>query len=521
MVKLDKLRERFGWFGFVRLLFYPLTVLLTTPVRLMQTLWSCRILVGGKWGDYNRFTPRNGINSLFYWTQALNLYRFGRSGNSPYLGLGNYPLSRGFQYTLVSLYSYRGASTITVLSGMFGWLLVHLFWINQINPAWVIIVTFLALISTSFYVNTFALQNYNALGWLFFPLGLYGIFTENCLIAGIAWFLVSFGSFTVVFLANIFCAVIAIKDWTIIPILAILPANLKLLMHFYPSLIQGKIKSIFWIRWKAVGMPINRNKKYRRFRVNDTEIVYFFLLYAQFLIATYLATSEIPVLFLSGIIIFLLNSTYLRFADKQSIQMLIFSLATVIMIQTQDILLLPSYWILISPLPRLAGFPNFRNVLDVVPRLRPFYIKKFINSMEQFLEPVRPGQRVLMAFNDPKGIHEKIFDGYRTLIELPHYVCSKQSIHFMPDWRGVFELNYEGAPDFWGRDVDSVIKNMKQWKADYVVVYQNTGRELESKWEGAGFGVLSKFSWADYEKEFKDKEPYAGRPPDWWLLKKL
>ncbi len=90
----------------------------------------------------------------------------------------------------------------------------------------------------------------------------------------------------------------------------------------------------------------------------------------------------------------------------------------------------------------------------------------------------------------------------------------------MPDWWGVFELNYKGAPDFWGRDIDSVKKNIKYCKADYVVIYQNTGTELDPKWKEAEFEVLRKFSWSDNREELKGMEPYDGKAPDWWLLKK-
>lgn len=90
----------------------------------------------------------------------------------------------------------------------------------------------------------------------------------------------------------------------------------------------------------------------------------------------------------------------------------------------------------------------------------------------------------------------------------------------MPDLWAIFETNYQGAPDFWGRDVGPVLKNARFWKADYVIIYQNAGTPLESKWEEAGFKVLNKFSWADYDEDLRGSRPYNGEPPDWWLMKK-
>ena len=292
--KLEKFIKRFGWFGFVRLLFYPLTAFLTTPVRLGQTLWNCRILGDERWGNYNHFTPYSGINHLVYWTLALNLHKFGRSGKSPYLGLGNFPLSRFFYYSLFSLCSFWRASTVTILTGMFGWLLAHLVWISQINISWVLIVVTLALFSTTFYANSFALQNYSVLGWIFFPLGLYGILTENWILAGIAWICASFGSFTVIFIASILSIVVSISGWTYAPILAILPAGIKLLINSYHFFIHGNVKSSLLSILKAIGM-VGGNTKYKMLTSKKIGIseLYFLGIYMQFLIISYFITRNI------------------------------------------------------------------------------------------------------------------------------------------------------------------------------------------------------------------------------------
>ena len=120
MSPIARFIERFGWLGMVRLLFYPLTVLVTTPVRLAQTLWACRVLADGRWGNYPHFTATTGLSYLFYWRRAINLYRFGRAGASPYLGVGKYRLSRCFFYPLPSLYAYWAAGAVVPLAGIFG-----------------------------------------------------------------------------------------------------------------------------------------------------------------------------------------------------------------------------------------------------------------------------------------------------------------------------------------------------------------------------------------------------------------
>ncbi len=514
MEKFRKFISLYGWFGFVRLFFYPITALLTTPVRLVQTLWECRVLLNGKWGNYPHFNPHSAINSLFYWTMALNISHFGRTGISPYLGLGKYSLSKGFHYSLTSLYAYWGAGAVTLLFGMFGWWLFHLLWLDIANTEWLILVMFISLISTTFYANTFSLQNYNVLGWLFFPLALYGLMTEQWWIAAIGWLLISFGSITIVFIGGILSLAIAIHNIQIAPLLAILPAGLKTLTHFWPNLTQGNILTTSINVLKGIGST-GKNTKYKRQSGQGMTITrwYYALLYIQFGIAV-TWTGQETYLFWIGIAIYFINSTYARFADEQSMYMMMLSLATAILIQNGNIFLLPSYWLLVSPAPLLAGFPSMK-VLDVVPRLKPFTIKPLLNAMEYFLKPVQKDKRVLMIFDNPDNQYEKVFDGYRVNLELPLYIATYKKVHFMPDWWGVFEVNYEDAPEFWGRNVEDVFRNIEQWKADYVVVYQDNDTELDKKWLDAGFEPLTKFCWKDYSILLQGTKLPA---PIWWLM---
>ncbi len=511
--------SRFGYFGFLRVILYPLTALVATPIRLGKALWSCRILIRQGNKDYHHFMPYAGLGYLPYWIFALILSRHGSRETCSYIGVGNYPLSRWFYYWSFSLRPYWKASAGVLLFGMFGWLIVHLAWLQQADLYWVIVVISLAAISTTFYANTFALQNYNVLGWLFFPLGLYGLFTESWIIVAVAWLLASLSSFTVVFIAGIISLVSAINSNSLFPILALLPAGLKLLIHLYPCLVSKNIKLSTLNLMKTVGIH-RKTARYTRTYPLKTIMarVYFLALYSQFFIILYLITRQIPVLFLAGITIFVINSTFARFADVQSMHMLMFSLATMYTLKTPDSLVLVSFWLVVSPLPLLIPFPYTKKVLDVVPEAHPFSIKKLREAMEDFLVSVKPNERILMAFNNPGGALERIFDGYRALLQLLLYITAKKRIHFIPDWWAVAESNYQDARNFWGRDIHSVLKNIKEWKAGYIVVYQDTGTKLDAIWQENGFKVLSKFSWGNHEKELRGIKLYYGETPDWWLL---
>lgn len=517
MISLDEFIKRYGWFGFVRLAFYPITNLITTPVRLIQTLWACRILLDGRWGKYPHVSSSVAINSLFYWTRAISLYRFGRAGKASYLGLGNTSLAGLFFYSLPSLYMFWMGSIPTVLLGLAGWWLSNLIWLQSESVLVIIIVMGLALISTLFYVNI-ARQNYNIISWFFFPVGLYGLITGHWAIAGIAWVLAGFGGITVVFVGGIYSVFAAILYGSLFPILAFIPACLFLVPQFWPLLFQGEIGNTILLITKAIGAK-EQKAKYRRVGLKrfDISVYYFLFLCIQYLAFVYFLSGNIPVFFLIGIFIFFVNSTFFRFADTQSMYMLMLSLGVCTTILEFHPLLLISYWLLISPLPKLILFPTHKNILDIVPLLAPFDIQPLMDGMENFLSPVQKGQRVLMAYQDPGGVYENIFDGYRVLLELPLYVSAMKEIHFMPDWWAVAQLNYEGAPDFWGREIDQVLKNVRDWHADYVVVYQESKSELHLKWQQAGFNPLSKFSWSNYAESLQGAL-VDSKLPDWWIM---
>ena len=399
-----------GWRRFLGLPFYPIILLITTPLRLMQTLWNCRVLADGKWEDYNRFAPHHALNSLVYRTFAINFSRFGRSGRSSYLGNGEYFLGRGWAYSLPSLYAYWRFGPIVPLAGMFGWWVAHILWVDLPgNLLWKGLVIMLTLVSTTCYANTFALQNYNALGWVFMPIGLYGWATGHWMLAMLSWFGASFGSFTVVFLACLLSLAESMHLRNFWPLLSVIPAGIKLLTHFWPLAGSGNIWRNLHDIAKALGLS-RRNVKYvytKGLRFNLSKL-YYAGLYGQFLAIVWLAGNRIPVLLIAAILIWLINSRVARFADEQSMQMLVLSVATATMLPMPDpdALLFISFWLLASPLPLFAGFPG--TPLLTVPVYAPFYLAPLVAEMEEFLAPVSKGQRVLVAFEDPQGIYENV-----------------------------------------------------------------------------------------------------------------
>jgi hypothetical protein len=402
------------------------------------------------------------------------------------------------------------------------WWGLHALWIEQGDVVWVLLILALLLISTTLYLNAFMTQHYHALGWLFLPVGMYALLQHQWILATFAWLGVSMGSSTVLFMTSIASIIWALYTERPEALLVLVPAWFVTLSRFLPTLLQCDRRSRFQILGSC-GMITGRGL-YRRThsRFVTLPFIYHLMIYGQFLFLVHLMTGTIPVLYLTGLALMLLNVSFLRFADFESIVMFLASTATVEIIQHPVIQLLPSYWLVISPLPILAGIsPHTWATLTVddLPRLSPYDVTPILQKTEAFLAPVSKGERVLMAFENPGDVYENIFDGYRYMIDLPRYVASQKGCHFMPDWFAVFETNYEVAPTFWGRETATVLQNAEYWKADYVVVYQQSGTPLNACWTTAGFRPLSVFDWSECADLLRGEKPHLGPTPIWWLLK--
>jgi hypothetical protein len=250
----------------------------------------------------------------------------------------------------------------------------------------------------------------------------------------------------------------------------------------------------------------------------------YFLATGMLFIVTCSWLASPPWLFAVPLALFVVNRTLVRFADEQSTLLAMMTGAIAFAVTAPPSpWLAATLWIVISPIPVFL-VPADRSTLsalaDLDPR-EPVDITSLEDRMRAFLAPVAPGQRVLMAFSDPDGVYEDLFDKYSTLLQLPLYISAVRGIHFMPDWWAVFETNYENAPSFWGRSVAAVGRNIDYWHADFAVVYQDSGTSLDDEWSKAGFVACGEFDWAEFTPVPLEHGRWFGdRIPKWWLLRR-
>ena len=149
----------------------------------------------------------------------------------------------------------------------------------------------------------------------------------------------------------------------------------------------------------------------------------------------------------------------------------------------------------------------------------PFDLAPFKRKVEDFLAPVQRGQRVFIAFNDPKENYEKIFDGYRNLIEIFSVVATQKDFHIFPDWHLIFM--HGEYRHFWGREPSRVWEIMNNWNADYVIIYNNDRLENKPNRYFTSFELVSELDWNTLVEKMGHDYPYSNNHPKMFLLKKI
>lgn len=505
--------------GFVRLALYPITGLITNPFFVILTfLNALKTLSSSK--VYRHFNYRTSFNIYFYFARALNIQWFGKSGKTPYLGLGDYNLARCFYYTKAALFAFWKNSALTVFMSLILWW--SSFWIWQlegISIIWIGALMILTCISSTFFTNLMQ-QNYSIMGWAFFPLFLFGVDTQNVVMIAGSLLFVGFGSFSIAILSAFFFPLLFVMHgW--IAIVYYIPVGVKIFIQAFPLLFAKNNAGIIQNITKAIGMSKGNARYVRKnsYKLN-MHVAYYMAIYGQFILVYYLLFEVLPWFYIVGYIIFLINKLKMRFVDEQNIRLLMVTMAIYSGLQYQDWWLLASFWIVVNPLPALTGMDIFKGKLDMLKVLKPIDMSGIEQKCADLLSPIKEGEQVMFAWKDPGTVYENVFDGYRTTYEILLYKATQVKVILRPGWWTVFELNYEGAPDFWAETPEEVIAKMKEWKMDYAIVYQEEDKVLDQKWSDAGFAQLSELHWDFMKEEMKDYDKGDFSKLSWFLLKK-
>ena len=520
-VKVKAIISKLGFRAFVELLFHPILVPLYVIPAWGKSLLASRVLLQGRWSRYHGFHAKNALNNLFYRTQWININRYGRLSNSPILGLGDYSLGNWWFLSSFASYIYANAGAVTTLLGTLFWILSHLIWLQTTDWHWVLLVTTVVFFSSTAYLMAFARQNYQILGWMLLPIAFYGLLNGQLAIAIIGFFAAALMGLTALFVSIILVFVYALQTGDFDLLLVLLPAIAVTTFNLSTVLRTGNLKSSALMIGKLIGL-ITVGVKYRRKSMKiGLFTLYFLIIYAVAIFLIWVGTGDLPVLLMAVYSLFFLNQRLARFADEESLLILFVSVAAVeVLSRTGGCYALAGLFIAANPITFfLDGIGSKDRVSFCMPNeYEPFDTEPLLSAFRNFLD-IKPGSKVLFAFDDPNDDYGQIFDGYRVLLEAPLVVAAENSVHLFPDWYAVSQTNYANAPSFWGRSFSEVVNNVKYWNAHYVIIYQDSGTDIEPQWL-TSFRVISELDWGNWVDSLlgcricSDDKPI----PKWWLL---
>lgn len=510
--------------GFIRILLYPLTATATTPIRLVQTLWNCRTLwQRGDWSKVGgQLSPYGAFVLLAYSTYAMNFERFGSRGLSHLMGFGKFYMGSLWHYSLLSLYALKALGPIVPIMGMFAWLIGHVAWLPLVPWHQLLIVLAITLGSTSFYMSAFARQTYHPLGWLFFPIALAALFSQQYAIASLGFFLAGYFSITASVLIILWIGLVSLLSLDPMLWLLIVPNVLWLFfkMAICSKDLQGPFSFIFDMLTHTATKKDSRLKLFKKKlnKYGKQELLSFIVLYGQLLATLYFYNGFFSLPLICGLILLIVNDLHIFYLGDNYL-CLVFHMSLAI----ASVMLSPSYpaylslCLFLSPMPFFLNMPptsksTANRVLDVVPVYQPVDINSIIEEVRTYLQCAGRGKKILALFPG-----EKLSQQWSEHQYLLQYVGTCENIHILPDQFARLDvIKQENSPP-----VDCSPQSAKAWmkriKADYVIV-DSDSTVMRENWANEGFSLVAAFDWRAHPQAL---EGWLGvNPPDKWLLLK-
>jgi hypothetical protein len=490
----------------VRIILSPIITALSTPIVLVKTLYKSRILIAGDWLNYPHFNADISMTSHFYSSASENLMKYGLKRKTPYMANGDFSLSHFFYMSFFSAYFYQNAGAVLVLSSMLTWVGCNFIWLLEpaLDPVQISLSSLTLLTGSLFFGLTFSRQNYNALGWLFFPLIIYGVLTSNYILLAAAILLSSLGSITVALIGCILTSVYFVLSFDFNLLYAMLPVVLKvLLFHIWPCR-EGLLKTFT----RIVSVVSSSNKKIKYKRVKSIKeilgISYHSVLYLQFMVVSWIITDEISTILIFGFLLYQLNCWVFRFSDYESMYTMMGSICIASLILSFSWPLFVSYLLVINPLPILMGFDKMKNVFEIPKIMKPFNIGEIRSKIEDLIKKIPKNETVTMNFNEVDGDYYAIYDGLNSFREVVGYVATKNERLFYPDSYCVYQDNVpsEDQGITWGRDNNQVIALMKSVSAKYTIYYsgKKNGKQSLEDYGLKDLEHVDTLDWGDFDK---------------------
>jgi hypothetical protein len=466
------------------------------------------------------FDAEKALNNYWYDTMAYNLSAFGRNEKSSNISHRPYLIGSWFHISKFSIIPFRISSVLTIIISWTVIVLLNFIFIDSTSFWWIFLISAVLCVGSNFY-SQILLQNYNIVGWAFFPLFLWVLELNNEALICVLITIFFATSLTAYAISSVYFVVFAVLEYnvTLQLVWVFIPSLILLIFRFYPLYRNGMLKTHVRSVLASIGFIEFKEIKYSR--KSDLKIskgsIYKAVTYTGFVMFVFALGEGIPYFLIGALFFLIVNEFFARFADKQSIDMLMLICSMNFMAQEQNYLILGLFWLTVgNPIPYLFG-SNVAGKKTELKVLKPFDIRPLRKGFSQFYNLVESKSRVYISFENPDGDYHKIFDGFRHLMEPAHYYANTSDFLIFPHFWSVFDLNYVGSPEIWGRDVQTIKTNMKYWAMDYLIYYTVNEEMIPESITGE-FTILAKLDW----KEFVATGELTGVNdlPVWHLMKK-
>jgi hypothetical protein len=485
------------------LLLYPLLIIPLTAYALIGSFINIIYsLYKYRWKYLTGNTKNAAVNNYFYYNQDLNIRRFGRYGSSPLiLGIDTFSLKNWFHVTPLSLSLKAKLGVVFMLFAcMIVWLASWYYIIDDINIH-ITVIFIITITSTYFFVNFIDVQNYNITAWALLPLALFSLISQNYIFFGIIIFLMSFLSFTSIFIFGVISTIFSIYFLTPEPLLYMVPAIIKAFIPIVISIKENALKKI------AGGIGIHKKVKYARSDVKiSVSFLYILFLNVIFIVNYYISNNVDAYFILITTVCFLyiLNSTVSRFADPQTIWILILTTFVFSLINKEPNYI--DYAILIFSINPIYYFLGYKPMVKLMsPKVRPcINTQPLMNDLNNLFANVEKNSPVLFAFKNPNNKYSNLFDGYREILQPIEYSAVHSNLSLFPNFQFVFQFNDANKDDdtCWCDTIDDIIYACNIYDVKYVLYYEDGHRKLSDE-HLEHFEILDHLDLQDYCKDFK------------------
>jgi hypothetical protein len=466
---------------------------------ILETLKNCHVFMNGDFEKYTGFTVCRSFNNLFYKIQALSLNKYGRDAKDPHLGLeGNYKLSNLNLTTPCSLFPFAGAPALSILNALLLWVVMHSLWLFSIEDAGEVgLVMALLLFSTTFYSNAFFFQNYSSFAWALFPLFLFLLHQKIYIFLTLLVFLLSFLSITVTALCLYTLTVSALIYNDPLLLWGILPASFKLVSHLFHLNSTKETQKDDNNVLKLIGF-FQSKALYKRKAAKSISLEEFSLLlqYGFFIILFKWNMGELPALFCMSLLLAISNQKLVRFLDTQSLYMLLASVGTYEVLRDfeYNTLTFALIMLLNNPHAYLVGIPC--EGLFGIPKIaKPIDITLYEKKVTEFLN-IPSKSKIFIAFADPKGVYENLFQKQIVQRELVGYIAYIKEILCIPDWYGVISTNSPNSIKIWADTYDEALSKAKEFGCNYFIYPFDTKEKMNKQASLSGCPI-SFLDWDD------------------------